>query len=198
MNKRPKLEGLRRRRVHDLRQYCRHRYGAVLPDDDAGRHDLLELLRPVSLGSAPARVMANTIQIWAPWMNKAEAADLITQIQAMPPHERRPTPKTLGKQLNVTNEERNRLELWSIHPVDMTDRQMAEQRRAKRRLRDQRRRQRAGRKPRAIYLAASLTRQKPWKAEGISRRTWYRRQALPDVRQPRLRPNGTGVRTDNS
>jgi hypothetical protein len=176
MKKPRKFETLRRLRVGDLKQYCRHRYGAVLPDDDAGRHDLLELLRPVSLGSAPARVIANTIQTWAPWMAQAEAAELIAQIQAMPRYERWPTDKTLGKRLNVTNAERNRLRLWRIHPVDMTDGQMAEQRKAKRKLRDRRKRQQAGRKPRDTYIAASLTKQGPWKAEGISRATWYRRQ----------------------
>jgi hypothetical protein len=124
--------------------------------------------------------MANTIQTWAPWMNKAEAASLISQIQAMPPHERRPTAEALGKRLNVINAERERLGLRTIAPADMTKRQFAEYRKAKQRMRQklyrQRKRRHAGYKIRDNYVASSLTKQKPWKAEGISRATWYRRQ----------------------
>jgi len=43
------------------------------------------------------------------------------------------------------------------------------------RERDRRRRQ--GAQERAAYEAASAEKAKPWEAEGISRRTWYRRQA---------------------
>jgi hypothetical protein len=179
-------EMVRRIRLRDLRRYCRHRYGAVLPDDDAGRHDLRELLLPVSLGAAPARVMANTIQIWAPWMSETEAAGLIAQIQAMPRYERCTTAEVLGKRLNVINAEREQLGLRTIAPADMTKRQFAEYRKAKRRMRQklrlQRKRQQAGRKPRSQYLAASRTKQKPWKAEGISRASWYRRKrSEPDL-----------------
>jgi hypothetical protein len=37
-------------------------------------------------------------------------------------------------------------------------------------------RRRKGVKPRAQYEAASLSRQRPWEAQGISRRTWERRR----------------------
>ena len=38
-------------------------------------------------------------------------------------------------------------------------------------------RQHRGRKPRAIYEAESLSAEKPWVAEGISRASWYRRRS---------------------
>jgi hypothetical protein len=44
------------------------------------------------------------------------------------------------------------------------------------RLAKERKRRRAGAKPRAEYEAASLSKLKPWKAEGVCRRTWERRQ----------------------
>ena len=44
-------ENVRRRRLGDLRRLFRYRYGPVLPDDDAGRADLHELLLPISLGA---------------------------------------------------------------------------------------------------------------------------------------------------
>jgi hypothetical protein len=48
-------------------------------------------------------------------------------------------------------------------------------RKAKRRARDRRRRRRAGCRTRKAWLAKSRTRQQPWKLEGVSRATWYRR-----------------------
>ncbi len=36
--------------------------------------------------------------------------------------------------------------------------------------------------PRAEYEARSLSRTAPWRAEGISRATWYRRRAYPQGR----------------
>jgi hypothetical protein len=128
--------------------------------------------------------MANITDIWAPWMGKAEAAELINRILAMPRWERWPTDEALGKRLNVTLADRERLGLRTIAPCDMTKQQFAEYRKAKRRMREnlrrQRKRQQAGRKPRSQYIATSLTKQKPWKAEGISRRTWYYRRRLAD------------------
>ena len=44
-----KAETIRRLLLGDLRRIFRHRYGAILPDDDAGRDDLELLLRLISL-----------------------------------------------------------------------------------------------------------------------------------------------------
>ena len=44
------------------------------------------------------------------------------------------------------------------------------------RSRSEKRRRAAGVRPRQVYLAESLTAQQPWKKEGISRATWYRRR----------------------
>jgi hypothetical protein len=45
---------------------------------------------------------------------------------------------------------------------------------------------------RAAYLAASLSRLEPWRAEGISRRTWYRRQGRDAGTGAEIMPLGTG------
>lgn len=87
--------------------------------------------------------------------------------------------------LNLKNRERERLGIRTIAPVDMTAAQLQEQRRAKKRARDERRRRAEGRKPRESYLANSLSKKKPWEAEGISRRSWYRNQN---------KQRGTGLR----
>lgn len=190
MNKPTDHEILRRLRLGNIKCLLRHRYGPTLPDDDAGREDLFELLLQVSLRiKAPTKVMRNFIQTWAPWMAEAEASEFIQRIERIPPNLRYRTAEHLGQRFNVTNAERERLRLWLIAPVDID---LAEWRKAKRRARSrlwmQRRRREAGVRSRTAYLAVSLSRQNPWKAEGISRRTWYRRQTqmaqMAQVRGP--------------
>jgi len=129
------------------------------------------------------RAMRNAIEIWAPWMAAEETDVLIEQILQLPPQERRPSGKVVGQRLNLTNAERESFQLWTISPADMTNKQMAEQRKVKQRLRERRRRQKSGAKTRREWLAASRTGRKPWLNEGVSRATWYRRrQGLRQVR----------------
>jgi hypothetical protein len=94
-------------------------------------------------------------------------------IDRTPMQYRRRGARDLGIDLAVTNQERERLRLWTIAPYDMSDEDMRAQRRAKERNRKRRRRQSL---PRSAYIADSVSRQRPWLAMGISRRTWYRRR----------------------
>jgi hypothetical protein len=202
---------MRRLRLGDLRKLfvdrCR---GAILPDDDAGRDYLRELLLPISLGPNEATAAIGGIRIWgpidrmlheielrAPWMTKDEAQELIDQISLMPAWQRKPKAKTLGERLNVTYGERARLRLQTIGCCDMTEAAMALIRKQKRRQRERLRRQLNGSKPRAEFLAASLSQIKPWLALGISRRTWERRRvASPcpvNLSMAERRPASAGV-----
>lgn len=174
-------EIIRRLRLGDLRKLVRYRYGPTLPDDDAGREDLYELLLPISLGPEDGRKMTNAIEIHAPWMGPDEVGQLIDRINRTPDYERKRKARFMGQKLNVTNAEREILKLQTIAPFDMTNEELEEQRKAKKRARMQRQRRAAGRKPREAYLAGSLNRREPWKIEGISRRTWERRRAKDPV-----------------
>jgi hypothetical protein len=171
MNK-AKAEIVRRLRLGDLRKLLRSRYGHTLPDDDAGREDLHELLLPISLGPQAALKMRNAIEVHAPWLNHDEAGQLIDRIMRTPTQLRKPKARQAGQRHRVTNHERELFRLWTIAPCDMTDEQMHEHRKAKKRARDRHRRRMAGSKPRET----SLARTKPWEAEGISRKTWFRRR----------------------
>jgi hypothetical protein len=174
-----KAETIRRLRLGDLKRLLRERYGATLPDDDAGRDDLVELLLPISLRvNSPAKVMRNVIETWAPWMEAAEAYFLLQRIETMPPALRTRTAKDLGKRLNLTNCERERLGLRTIAANDMTDEQMAEWRRLKKNERNRLRMQPFRHKAGVRSQATSLSKHKPWKALGISRASWYRRQKV--------------------
>jgi hypothetical protein len=103
-------------------------------------------------------------------MQQQEAIALIDDINRTPHRQRMPTAMLLGKRLYVTNAERERLKLWTIAACDMSQEEVQEWRRAKNRERQRRLRELRG----AKLQAASISRQKPWGREGISRRTWYR------------------------
>ena len=112
MTKRTNYETLRRVRLGDLKRVLQHRCGHELPDDDAGREYLTELLY-LSLD----KHHANVIEIWAPWMDSVEAQELIDHIKRLPPCARRPSGKELGERLNLTNAERERLEGLAHTPL---------------------------------------------------------------------------------
>jgi hypothetical protein len=170
-----KDETIRRLRLGNLRTLFRNRYGAVLPDDDAGREDMRELLLPVSLGPNADIKMAKMIEVWAPWMDSAEAEKLIEQIARTPLAARKQNAERLGLRQQVTNQERERLRIWTIAAYDMTAQELKEQRRARAAARMRRLRQKQGRIRRAVYEAKSKSKIKPWQKQGISRRTWYRK-----------------------
>jgi hypothetical protein len=167
-------EMMRRLRLGNLRKLLRARCGPTLPDDDAGREYLYELLLPVSVGPHAGIKMTNVIGVWAPWMQGHEAAEVLAHCCCTPIWRRMPTARLLGKRLRLTNGERERLKLWTIAPFNMSPQQARKQRRAKDRARKRRLRQLRGCKGRIEYEASSATRTKPWLAAGISRATWYR------------------------
>jgi hypothetical protein len=184
-----KWEVVRRLRYGALLKLFRHRYGHEFPDDDAGRDDLFVLLCVVSLApSATNKKMAHTIEVWAPWMSADEAEMYVEHINRLNIYERMPAAKILGERLNLTNAERERLRLWPIKPMDMTAEQLAQQAKERERARRAAQRRKRGIRTKEAYLAEFARRPKPWLAEGVSRRTWERRQkrcrnASPEMSQ---------------
>jgi hypothetical protein len=69
---RTKDETIRRLRLGNIKTLLRSRCGYELPDDDAGREYLYELLLPISLGPEPDLKMENVMGVWAPWMDAKE------------------------------------------------------------------------------------------------------------------------------
>jgi hypothetical protein len=84
----------------------------------------------------------------------------------------------LGRMLNLMQIERLDPEVMAknIRPIDKDDAEVAEERKAKKAARKRARRRAAGAVPRSEYESNSISRQRPWEAEGISRSTWYRRR----------------------
>jgi hypothetical protein len=135
------------------------------PDDDAGLADLKILLHHLKLPALP-----RTIARYAPW---ADSEAIIQEIEACP---KRYTAKTLGRLLNLSGYEWRQYGIRTITPVDMTEEEMKDFIRVRREGQRLKRRRSKGVKPRQEYEGMSLSKIKPWVAEGISRRTWERRR----------------------
>ena len=178
--------------------------GPFCPMMTPGREYLVELLLPISLGPneavkrsrtieiwGPTDRMRREIELWAPWMSEDDARELRLEINSMPMWQRKPRAMTLGERLQVTYAERARLQLRTIGPCDMTEAAIALICNQKKRQRDKLRRQLKGAKSRADYLANHTTsKEQPWLALSISRRTYYRR-----IKQEQA--NGTSPRQVN-
>ena len=192
---------IRRLRLGDLRKLSRHRCGSELPDDDAGRDYLRELLLPISIGPyegvrrpgkielwGPTDRMRQEIKRWARWMAEDEAQALIDEINQMPMWQRKPKARTLGERLNLFYGEREELQLRTILPADVSDEGMALLRKRKKRQRDKLRRLKKGQQSRADYLAKHKTsKERPWLVMGIKRSTWYAKHRWTGPRQVNLK-----------
>jgi hypothetical protein len=150
-----------------------YRYGGtresyVFPDDDAGLEDLKILVHHYSWSNPLA--IPRLIALRAPW---ADAEAIIDEVEAYP---RKWRSATLGKLLNFTGKEWRQLRIRTIAPVDMSAKERREYSRILANGRRRIKRKRDGMRPRAEYETTSLSRAKPWVAEGVSRRTWERRR----------------------
>lgn len=170
-----KGERLRRVRLGQVRKVFRHRYGYQLPDDDAGREELRELLLLCSLHPThPIDRMRSEIEVWAPWMPDEEGLEMINNVVRLPVRWRMANKVELGKRLNLTDYERRITGATSIMPVDMSEAELKERSLERERERKRQKRRMEKMKPRRIYESESASKNKPWAALGISRATYYR------------------------
>jgi hypothetical protein len=96
---------------------------------------------------------------------------------------------SLGKHLRLTEDERWALNITTIEAHNVTPADRRRMRREMKTFKQRLRRRAKGVKPRVVYEDNSLTRTKPWKGQGISRTTWYRRRRNKAGKQP-----GTSLR----
>jgi hypothetical protein len=163
------------KRVAVLERYLELRYGRTLPDDDAGREDLVILLNHIAQNPIdPQGKMRRSIHSWAPWMAPDERQELVERIAAKP---RRYRAGTLGKRLRLTEEEHEIIGAETVHPFTWSDAYVRERDRATRR--ERKRAERAAKssgRPRGRPKKPEGSEQ-PWVALGIGRATYFRRKA---------------------
>jgi hypothetical protein len=140
-------------RVAELGRLFAARYkGGPLPDDDSGRHDLMFVVHHPAHTRDPEARARSWLRVWAPWLGQEEQDELIARAILKPLRWRA---DTLGRELNVTVEERARLDLRTVGAADVTKDQRAEELRERRRLAEQLRRRSKGALPRDEYLKRS-------------------------------------------
>lgn len=162
-------------RLNDLAKLFRGRYGHVLPDDDAGRDDLLVAVNHLACLPHPQKPIDNWLEIWAPWLTVKERKAIVGDALASP---QRWKADALAWRLRLTAADRHALGITTIGAIDENKSARTKRRKAQARKRMQAYRKAKGAKSRKTYEDQSLEATMPWLEEGISRRTWYRRRAL--------------------
>jgi hypothetical protein len=160
-------------RLNDLARLFRSRYGITLPNDDAGRDDLLVAVHHLACLPRPRQAIMHWLEIWAPWMPVADASRLAAEVIANP---QRWKADALAWRLRLTMEQRTMLGITTIGSIDVNKGARTKLRKQRDRQRKANQRRAKGATPRKLYEERSVARAKPWQAEGISRSTWYRRR----------------------
>jgi hypothetical protein len=85
---------------------------------EAGR-DFFQYMVVLSLARNFAdKKMRHAVETMVPWMQQEDADRMIEHIENLPIFERATTTRELGQQLQVTNDERERLMLTQMKPID--------------------------------------------------------------------------------
>jgi hypothetical protein len=129
------------------------------------------------LNGDPVRNIVRYADRWCPWMGDDELAVLVRRVLARPYRWRG---DTLGEKIGLIDAVRTKLRITTIGAIDVPKPE-----------RERRRRERWNAKRRKLtreqYLADTITKAEPWKAEGVSRATWYRRRETGPRQQTALR-----------
>lgn len=159
-------------RVRDLETLWRDRYGAALPDDDAGRDDLVVMVHHLAryaTGDPRARITA-WAATWAPWIQPDDLEAISDRALTKPLRWRA---DTLAQRVGLVDADRTRLGITTIGAIDLTATDRRGRRKERDRLAKQAKRRAAPQRPRR----ETLTERAPWGDLGISRATWYRQRA---------------------
>jgi hypothetical protein len=158
-------------RIRELERIFADRYGAVLPNDDAGLDDIFVMANHLAHLNKPDRRIAAWLQRWAPWYGDDRTAALIRAVMSKPEKWRA---DALAQRLNLDYATRMRLKITMVGAVDCGKAKRAALRRKRNNAAKRARRAKAG----AASHATSAAKTKPWVAFGISRRTYYRRRLI--------------------
>ncbi len=161
-------------RLRELNLLLTCRYGGeVLPDTPDTRRAIVIVANHLgNLSVNPRHSVIGWLGLRAPWYSLGDAEALILQVSTKP---RRYKAQALAWQLKLTEADRATLRITTIGSVDLSTPARIKARAQRNRLAKMDARLSAGHKTRAEYIA-QVSLGEPWKAEGISRRTWFRRR----------------------
>ncbi|SFV16001.1 hypothetical protein SAMN05192541_124113 [Bradyrhizobium arachidis] len=165
--KRPPAANLR---AWELEKIFRYRFGKFIPCNADGREALrviAEAYRFAKGGDLQSK-LTGYVRARAPW-----ATSEVDAIAAAAATACWQSADELAWRIKLSPMERERLEIRTIGAVGLNKRRRSAIQKTKHKQRESARRKANGAKPHA----ESLNRTRPWEAEGISRRTWFRRRA---------------------
>jgi hypothetical protein len=161
------------RLANELRTYYRDGWGELDNDQD-GRALFAVLLHTIAnTGGDRLAKMREAQREFAPWLSENEFQRMAEEALRV---RRWWTADKLAQRIGLTYEDRQRLRITMIGAVDMPKIERDRLTRERAAAAKKARRRANGVIPREEYEAGSISRTEPWKAEGISRATWYRRR----------------------
>ena len=174
-------------RLRELERIIVARHGKALDTDDADFYlvrvaQCLKRFHQFKNGAATYNDVLDRLKIWAQFSTPLVDDDALRgAVDEVMDKANLESADVIARRLRVTNAEREALKLRSIGACDLSRAARVKLAKERRKRRDRQRiaakRRALGVKPRQQYLAESRAQAKPWLAEGISRRTWYRHQA---------------------
>jgi hypothetical protein len=153
-------------RVAQLTRIYRDQYPKGLPHNDLGFKYAKYMLRTLAFFETIER-RERWLDRYVPWMD----ADKRAAILNMSPHWY--SKKSLGQHFELYDEDRERLQAWSIEAVDVDEDQRDAINKEKQRKAKERNRRKRNIRPREQYLE-SVKSAEPWKALKMSRTQYYR------------------------
>jgi len=157
----------RRREIESIAQYV----GAA-QTDDYSRYLVLWAQALPERADRMFRLLRAASQRMGRRISEAEAREIVEEARCT---SRPRTPDGWARALGLKYERRQFIGITTIGAIDVNKRERARLRKLRRRQREEGHRRALG----ARSQLESLSRTKPWKAEGMSRRTWYRRRKRP-------------------
>jgi hypothetical protein len=116
-------------RMRDLGILYRARYrGEQLPDDDAGRDDMMVAVNHLASLAHPKGRIEGWLDMWCPWLSRAESAEIIAKAII---HQQHWTADQLAWRFNLLDEDRTYLGITTIGAVDCMKAERIKRRKAK-------------------------------------------------------------------
>lgn len=160
----------------DTQRIMQRIHGVRIAESDRSVEDLRFLALVMSATKDGERRFRNFVDVNAPWFEDRIADAWIAAGCA-----KRPSAKAISEHFSLTWAQRCAWGMRNVPAVDVTGEELkhlkAERRKELNRRRMQRARRKAGSVGRKAYCENSLAALRPWEAEGVSRRTWYRTRA---------------------
>jgi hypothetical protein len=186
-------------RLREIEAIIRHRHGRFIPDPaGTDERDTCVAYLEAAAGACAGQDLAGWARRWAPWADDTTVVAIATRAST---RKRMMKSDGVAGLLGVTLSLRDELELRTIGACDVTKierKKLAKERKRERgRVRMARKRSQDVRCDRQSYEANSAERTRPWEAEGVSRRTWYRRRGTSVSRIDIYRKSDIPVPSDD-